>query len=106
MRNLTRPAGERMSAGVLEQLTDMQHLHPHRALRLCLAGSAARLGMAGDEVDRALVRLSLDGARSIGRLRRTELTQLAHHIERRRDAGDGSPVTRLPIRSVEGCGRS
>jgi hypothetical protein len=105
MRHLTRRAADGISAGVLELLTDLQHLQPHRALRSCLTGSAARMGIALEEIDRSLAWLSLDGSRSIGRLRRTELMQLAHHIERRRNTGDGSSAPQPPLRAVEGPGR-
>jgi hypothetical protein len=106
MRQLTRRAAENISGGVLDHLTDLQHMQSHRSLRQCLADSAALLGIAADEIDRSLARLSLDGSGAIGRLRRTELTQLARHIERRRDADDGSSMTPAPLRSAEGCGRS
>jgi hypothetical protein len=104
MRPSTRPAPQSASLATLDHLTDRQHLHPHRSLRQSLTDSAAAIGIAPDEIDRSLARLSLDGSRAIGRLRRTELTQLARHIERRRDADDATSST--PVRSTEGCGQA
>jgi hypothetical protein len=106
MRQPTKRPSDSMSAGVLDHLTDAQHLHPHRPLRETLANNAAKLGIDSTDIDRTLTRLSLDGAGAIGRLRRTELTQLARHIERRRDADEGSSPSPNPLQSVERCGRS
>ena len=106
MRHLTQRYAHAIPAGALDYLTDLQHLHPHRPLRQCLIGSAKRLGIAPDELDRSLAWLSLDPARAIGRLRRTELMQLAHHLERRRDTADIQSSPPAPLRSAQSCGRS
>ena len=70
------------SNDILASLTVRQHLQPHRPLGAALADAAEEVGFCPDAVAKAVQWLGLDPAGSIGRLRRTELTQLARCIYR------------------------
>jgi hypothetical protein len=70
------------SDAILNRLTSSQHLQPHRALGEVLRQTIDELGCCPVAVDRAMQRLRLDWSQPIGRLRRTELTQLARSIFR------------------------
>ena len=75
----------RLSPGsddILASLTVRQHLNPHRPLGPTLSDAAEEVGFCPDAAARALEWLGLDPAVSVGRLRRTELTQLARCIHR------------------------
>ena len=78
LRRLRTPASD----DILADLTSRQHLNPHRPLGQTLADSAAELGFCPDAAMRAVQWLGLDAGVSVGRLRRTELTQLARCIYR------------------------
>jgi hypothetical protein len=67
---------------LLNDLSTRQHLHPHEPLRESLTRLESDLGVCPNAIEAALQWLDLDGAKSIGRLRRTELTQLARSIHR------------------------
>jgi len=67
---------------LLNDLSTRQHLRPHEPLREALGRLESELGVCPNAIDAALQWLELDGAKSIGRLRRTELTQLARAIHR------------------------
>ena len=68
--------------GILRELTTRQHLTPHRRVGEVVAETAERVGACPVAADRALERLQLDHGRSIGRLRRGELIQLARGMYR------------------------
>lgn len=68
--------------GILRELTIRQHLAPHRPLGEVLAELVERLGACPVAAERAMVRLELRASRSIGRLRRGELIQLARGMYR------------------------
>jgi len=68
--------------GILNELTTRQHLTPHRALGQVMADIVEQTGACPEAADRALDRLELDRSRSIGRLRRGELIQLARSMYR------------------------
>ena len=70
------------SNDILASLTQRQHLQPHRPLAEALADGANEVGFCPDAAAEAVQWLGLDPAASIGRLRRTELTQLARCIYR------------------------
>ena len=70
------------SDGILRELTTRQHLAPHRPVGEVVAETAERVGACMVAADRALARLQLDRSRSIGRLRRGELIQLARGMYR------------------------
>ena len=67
---------------VLEALTRRQHLHPHAPLKQVLQETIDELHCCPQAVSRAVEWLELDWQKPIGRLRRTELTQLARSIYR------------------------
>jgi hypothetical protein len=67
---------------ILDDLTARQHLFPHRVLSQALAESAAEIGFCPAAAERAIAWLQLDGGASIGRLRRTELAQIARCVYR------------------------
>jgi hypothetical protein len=73
---------DRSSDDILANLTQLQHLQPHRPLGRALADAADEVGFCPEAAARAVEWLGLDPAVSIGRLRRTELTQLARCIYR------------------------
>jgi len=67
---------------ILTDLTMRQFLRPHSSVRDVLAASSQAVGYCSQAAEHALRWLDNDPAQSIGRLRRTELTQLAHSIHR------------------------
>jgi hypothetical protein len=68
--------------GILRELTTRQHLTPHRPLTDVVAEVVAQVAACPAAAEGAMKRLELDGARSIGRLRRGELIQLARGMYR------------------------
>ena len=71
---------------ILAPLTAHQHLHPHWHLGQALKALTGAKGLPTQAVAAAVQRLNLDQTRLIGRLRRTELSQLAQCIYRRVEA--------------------
>jgi len=67
---------------VLAVLTRRQHVNPHAKLSEVLRGTIDELHCCPDAVHRAMEWLQLDWQVAVGRLRRTELTQLARSIYR------------------------
>jgi len=67
---------------ILRELTTRQHLAPHRSLGEVVTEIVERVGACPVAAERAMARLELDPARSIGRLRRGELIQLARGMYR------------------------
>jgi hypothetical protein len=67
---------------MLEALSTRQHLRPHEPLADALANVRDQLGVCPNAIEAALQWLELDPAKSIGRLRRTELMQLARSMHR------------------------
>jgi hypothetical protein len=67
---------------VLNVLTQRQHLHPHQPLRDALQATIDELRCCPVAVERAMHWLQLDWNQPVGRLRRTELMQLARVIHR------------------------
>lgn len=67
---------------LLQVLTTRQHLAPHEPLRDSLARTVQDIAVCPNAVALSLSRLQLDPSKSIGRLRRTELMQLARTIHR------------------------
>jgi hypothetical protein len=68
--------------GILQELTTRQHLAPHRPLSEVVAETVAAAGVCPAAAERALGWLNLQPDRSIGRLRRGELIQLARSMYR------------------------
>jgi hypothetical protein len=67
---------------LLDALTERQHLSPHEPLAQSLARTVDCLGVCPGAIDEATRWLAIDPSISIGRLRRTELNQLARSIHR------------------------
>jgi hypothetical protein len=67
---------------ILQDLTTRQFLRPHGRVEDVLAASAEKLGFCPRAADHAVRWLDIDLSQSVGRLRRTELTQLARSIHR------------------------
>jgi hypothetical protein len=67
---------------LLDALTTRQHLNPHEPVSDALAHTVESLGVCPNAIEQAVRWLSLDPGTSIGRLRRTELTQLARSVHR------------------------
>ena len=67
---------------LLNQLTTRQHVRPHRSLDDVLQELAMQAGICQGAVARAIAWLDLDPLAAIGRLRRTELSQLARSLHR------------------------
>lgn len=68
--------------GILRELSTSQHLTPHRPLGQVVGEIVERVGACPEAANRAMTWLELDGGRSIGRLRRGELIQLARAMYR------------------------
>jgi hypothetical protein len=67
---------------LLEALTTQQYLSPREPLAQSLSRTADALGVCPQAVSHAVAWLQVDPATPIGRLRRTELMQLARSIHR------------------------
>ena len=68
--------------GLLRELTVRQHLTPHRPLGQVVAEIVERVGACPVAADGAMTWLDLQPDRSIGRLKRGELSQLARSMHR------------------------
>jgi len=68
--------------GLLQALTDRQHMAPHESVARSLSHVIGELGVCPKAVEQSLGWLQVDPGKSIGRLRRTELMQLARTIHR------------------------
>jgi hypothetical protein len=67
---------------ILSVLTRRQFTYPHASLRQVLEETIEEIGCCPVAVDSAMQWLAIDWDQPIGRLRRTELTQLARSIYR------------------------
>ncbi|HVT88893.1 MAG TPA: hypothetical protein VHD56_08585 [Tepidisphaeraceae bacterium] len=67
---------------ILGYLTARQHLRPHAPLGQALQETTEAFGCCPQAIERALQWLGVDSSRAIGRLRRSELTQLARAVHR------------------------
>ena len=67
---------------ILLELSTRQHLTPHRSLGEVLADAQRALGFCPNAAATGLTWLKLDSTVPIGRLRRSELIQLARSIYR------------------------
>lgn len=68
--------------GILKMLSERQHLSPHDDVESALRRVADSVGLCRAASVRALDWLELDAATPLGRLRRTELAQLARCLYR------------------------
>lgn len=79
------------SNALLDFFTERQYVKPRTTLLEMLDEADQRLGVCPIVARRAVAWLEMDGQGSIGRLRRTELTQLARCLHRfLRHTGGGS----------------
>ena len=78
LRRLRRPGAD----DILRDLTDRQHLSPHRPVGQVLAAAATAVGFCPQAGEAAVAWLQINPAAAVGRLRRTELAQLARCIHR------------------------
>lgn len=83
--------------GILRELTILQHLMPHRRVAEVVGRVVERMGMCSLAAERAMWRLELDGTRSIGRLQRGELIQLARAMYRLWASALSVPAERKPV---------
>ncbi len=67
---------------ILESLSTQQHVEPHRTLARALSQAQEQTGFGPGAAERAAEWLQLDARGAIGRLRRSELIQLARSIHR------------------------
>ena len=67
---------------ILDVLTRRQFTHPHTPLKEALEATTEELGCCPDAIAAAMQWLQMDWNLPIGRLRRTELTQLARSVYR------------------------
>jgi len=67
---------------ILNYLTAQQHVHPHTATRDVLRKTTEVFGYCEKAIERSLEWLKIDPDGSIGRLRRSELMQLAKSVHR------------------------
>lgn len=67
---------------ILAELSTRQYLTPHRSLGEVLAGAQRALGFCPNAAATGLKWLKLDPSLPVGRLRRSELIQLARSIHR------------------------
>jgi hypothetical protein len=84
---------------LLDALTTRQHLRPHDTVQAALASTVQQLGVCPNAIEHALQWLQLDGSQPIGRLRRTELMQLArsvHRFWRPRAGSNATPAAKSP----------
>ena len=83
---MSHQANSDRAQDILSTLSEWQYLRPHRALSEVVADAVAKLGICPVAAQRAVDRLELDAARPVGRLRATELNQLARCMQRMWDA--------------------
>jgi hypothetical protein len=81
-RSFLRPVPSADSDAILNILTTRQHLSPHEPLEEALRSVIDGLGCCPAAVQNATQWLKVDPAQAIGRLRRTELMQLAKAVHR------------------------
>lgn len=81
-RTLIRRLIQTTADAILDALTQLQHMRPHLRLDAALLRTQESLRLPAHAVQPTRQRLELDPHTPIGRLRRTELIQLARAIER------------------------
>jgi hypothetical protein len=81
-RAFFRPQAVADSDRLLERISQLQFLQPHVPVGTALDRLAETMAICPRAVSHAINWLKLDPTRSIGRLRRTELTQLARSLHR------------------------
>lgn len=79
---------------ILSHLTDRQHLRPHASVREVVEQTIERFGCCPQAIARAMDWLKIDPNSAIGRLRRSELVQLAMSVHRFWMQGSAAPASR------------
>ena len=67
---------------LLDALTARQYVAPHEPVAAALASTVDELGVCPNAIEQALAWLQIDPQQAIGRLRRTEMMQLARTVHR------------------------
>lgn len=67
---------------IVQLLTDRQHTHPHLSVRVVMEQATTELGCCPQAIARATEWLQMDIEQPVGRLRRSELLQLARAVYR------------------------
>ncbi len=88
---MSHQANRDRAQDILSTLSEWQYLRPHRPLSDVIADAVAKLGICPLAAQRAVDRLEIDATQSVGRLRATELTQLARCMQRMWDAAETVP---------------
>jgi hypothetical protein len=81
-RETTRHTSDTDSEAILETLSTHQYLRPHQPVSIALGAASESVGFCPGAAEQAIQWLGIPPGTPIGRLRRTELTQLARSIER------------------------
>jgi hypothetical protein len=79
---------------ILAFLSDHQFLHPHQSLDEVLRGAVDTAGVCPEAIAQAMQKLQLQAGQVVGRLRRSELVQLARSIHRnwKQEISQKSPI--------------
>ena len=75
-------ASDRSSDAILKHLTARQHVRPHQSILELLDETTELLGCCPAAIRRGIAWLGIDPARLVGRLRRSEIVQLARAVHR------------------------
>ncbi|MGH7213265.1 MAG: hypothetical protein ACREIT_00570 [Tepidisphaeraceae bacterium] len=78
---------------ILERLSTLQYLTPRKPVKDALGQAASELGFCPGAAETAARWLGVDDVSSVGRLRRTELAQLARSIHRFWRQASATPAT-------------
>jgi hypothetical protein len=94
------------SNAIVELLTTRQHTHPRDSVRDTMEHATRTLGCCPAAIARAVDWLQMDVNRPVGRLRRSELLQLARSVYRfwRHTAAPVAPVA--PVAGAAGAARA
>jgi hypothetical protein len=85
------PAKSDRAQDILSTLSEWQYLRPHRPLSDVISDAVAKLGICPAAAQRAVDRLEMDASHPVGRLRATELNQLARCMQRMWEAAEAIP---------------
>src|SRR5690349_4470887 len=78
LRRMLQADFERLLAAV----TQRQYVYPHESVEKALAATVDDLGVCPIAIEQALRWLGIDSQQAVGRLRRTEVLQLARTVHR------------------------
>lgn len=92
-RQFTRFTQNREVDQIVDHLSEQQHLRPHHALADAVGRAQLEAGYCLEAAQHAIQTLALDPQSQIGRLKRTEIVQLAKAIYRIWKQGLGTAST-------------